>query len=51
LLELPCNAEAHDALASRGSHPAFTDLAERYPIKDRKLLTRLGRVLSSLAHW
>ena len=34
---------------ARGAHPAFADLAERFPIQDRKLLTRLGRVLSALA--
>eukprot|EP00941_MAST-03F_sp_MAST-3F-sp1_P000122 g122.t1 len=51
LLRLPENRIAFDALSSRGLHTAFRSLPERYPIKNRRLLGRLTRLLSALAHW
>ncbi|CAG9462793.1 unnamed protein product [Pedinophyceae sp. YPF-701] len=51
LLKLPSNREAFRALATAGIHPAFNDLGERYPLRDRTLLSRLARTLSAMAHW
>jgi hypothetical protein len=41
LLRLPHNTDAYQQLASRGIHPAYAALAEKYPIKDGRLLKRL----------
>eukprot|EP00854_Cymbomonas_tetramitiformis_P013576 gene13576-16053_t len=41
LMDLPGNTEAHNAILSRGPHPAFQDLHERFPIKNRSLVIRL----------
>jgi WD40 repeat protein len=51
LLRLPRNAEALSALTARGAHPGWDDLEARYPVTDRRLLGRLARVVSALAHW
>eukprot|EP00501_MAST-03F_sp_TOSAG23-6_P000809 GSMAST32.ASY1.ANO1.839.1 assembled CDS len=51
LLRLPENRVAFDALRQRGIHPAFKSLSDRYPIKNRRLLARLQRILSALGHW
>lgn len=36
---------------SRGVHPLFEELDERYPIPQRKLFNRLQNTCSQLAHW
>lgn len=51
LLHLPGNHSAYDTLLSKGTHPAYATLHQRYPIKSRKLLRVLQRALSTLAHW
>lgn len=51
LLRLPRNTETFQTLLDRGSHPAWQDLAERYPVTDRRLLGRINRVINILAHW
>ena len=38
-------------LAKMGSHPAYAHLEQEYPVSDRSLMRRLGRLLSALAHW
>lgn len=39
------------ALANKGFHPSYDTLERRYPLQDRRLLGRLARLLSALAHW
>ncbi|XP_041376206.1 TBC1 domain family member 31-like [Gigantopelta aegis] len=51
VLHLPENHAAYGALVDKGSHPAYSKLHEVYPIKSRKLLRVLQRILSALAHW
>lgn len=51
LLQLPENHLAYAALVDKGIHPAFSRLHETYPVKSRRLLRLLQRVLSALAHW
>ncbi|XP_028392859.1 TBC1 domain family member 31-like [Dendronephthya gigantea] len=51
LLELPENHAAFCSLVDKGTHSAFVRLHENYPIKSRKLLRILQRILSALAHW
>ena len=51
LLEFPRNADAYAALSRRGVHSAFADLHLQLPLGDRRLLERLRRLLSCLAHW
>ncbi|XP_071092006.1 TBC1 domain family member 31-like [Haliotis cracherodii] len=51
VLRLPENHAAYGALVDKGAHPAYSKLHEAYPIKSRKLLRVLQRVLSALAHW
>lgn len=51
ILKLPENHAAYGALVDKGVHPAFAKLHEEYPIKSRRLLRILQRILSALAHW
>ncbi|KAK3790424.1 hypothetical protein RRG08_015894 [Elysia crispata] len=51
ILQLPENFSAYAALVDKGAHPAYSKLHEIYPIKSRKLLRILQRILSALAHW
>ncbi|KAK6174116.1 hypothetical protein SNE40_017453 [Patella caerulea] len=51
VLLLPENHAAYGALVDKGTHPAFAKMHEVYPIKSRKLLRVLQRILSALAHW
>eukprot|EP00803_Ostreobium_quekettii_P008125 evm.model.scf_877.4 EVM.evm.TU.scf_877.4 scf_877:37147-47291(+) len=51
LLQIPANGEAFEALSSKGLHPSFSALSQRFPIPDRALLGRLALALSRLAHW
>jgi len=51
LLELPLNNEAFDNLISKGVHMAFHNLQKEYPLTSNKLLTKLQRILSCLAHY
>ncbi|KAJ8303472.1 hypothetical protein KUTeg_019868 [Tegillarca granosa] len=51
ILRLPENHTAYAALVDKGTHPAYAKLHEEYPIKSRKLLRVLQRILSALAHW
>lgn len=43
LLQLPENHVAYSALLDKGTHPAFANLHQMYPIKSRKLLRVLQR--------
>ena len=51
LLKLPENYESYASLIERGIHPAFVDLAKKYPVKSQKCIRLLERTLSALAHW
>ncbi|XP_059168876.1 TBC1 domain family member 31-like [Physella acuta] len=51
ILELPENFSAYAALIDKGAHPSYSRLHELYPIKSRKLLRILQRILSAMAHW
>ncbi|XP_043922511.1 TBC1 domain family member 31 [Protopterus annectens] len=51
LLLLPENHAAFSSLTDKGTHSAYLHLQEEYPIKSRKLLRVLQRILSALAHW
>ncbi|KFW93379.1 TBC1 domain family member 31, partial [Phalacrocorax carbo] len=39
------------SLIDKGTHTAFVNIQNEYPIKSRKLLRVLQRTLSALAHW
>ncbi|KFR03813.1 TBC1 domain family member 31, partial [Nipponia nippon] len=51
LLQLPENHLAFSTLIDKGTHSAFVNIQNEYPIKSRKLLRVLQRTLSALAHW
>ncbi|NXP23167.1 TBC31 protein, partial [Scytalopus superciliaris] len=51
LLQLPENHLAFSSLIDKGTHSAFANIQNKYPIKSRKLLRVLQRTLSALAHW
>jgi len=51
ILQLPENFTAYAALVDKGAHPSYSKIHETYPIKSRKLLRVLQRILSALAHW
>uniref|UniRef100_A0A4X2LHM1 TBC1 domain family member 31 n=1 Tax=Vombatus ursinus TaxID=29139 RepID=A0A4X2LHM1_VOMUR len=51
LLQLPENYSAFNSLLDKGTHHAFLNIHEKYPIKSRKLLRILQRTMSALAHW
>ncbi|NWW87229.1 TBC31 protein, partial [Rhynochetos jubatus] len=51
LLQLPENHLAFSSLVDKGTHSAFVNIRNEYPIKSRKLLRILQRTLSALAHW
>jgi len=51
VLRLPENHVAFSVLIDKGTHNAFARLHENYPIKSRRLLRSLERVLSALAYW
>ncbi|KAL5021911.1 hypothetical protein ScPMuIL_001066 [Solemya velum] len=51
VLRLPENHAAYAALFDKGTHPSYAKLHELYPIKSRKLLRVLQRILSVLANW
>ncbi|NXK06719.1 TBC31 protein, partial [Herpetotheres cachinnans] len=51
LLQLPENHLAFSSLIDKGTHRAFVNIQNEYPIKSRKLLRILQRTLSALAHW
>ena len=51
LLQLPENHEAFSCLVDKGTHSAYLNLHEDYPMKSRKLLRVLQRTCSSLGHW
>ncbi|XP_027747482.1 TBC1 domain family member 31 isoform X2 [Empidonax traillii] len=51
LLQLPENHLAFSNLIDKGTHSAFVNIHNKYPIKSRKLLRVLQRTLSALAHW
>lgn len=51
LLKLPENFESYASLIERGTHPAYQDLAKKYPLKSQKCIRLLERTLSALAHW
>ncbi|NXW60624.1 TBC31 protein, partial [Eurystomus gularis] len=51
LLQLPENHLSFSSLIDKGTHSAFVNIQNEYPIKSRKLLRVLQRTLSALAHW
>ncbi|XP_072323024.1 TBC1 domain family member 31 isoform X1 [Scyliorhinus torazame] len=51
LLQLPENHAAFSSLTDKGTHAGYLGIHEKYPIKSRKLLRILQRVLSAMAHW
>ncbi|CAF1135236.1 unnamed protein product [Adineta ricciae] len=51
LLRLPENHAAYAALVEKGGHSSFAKLQDQYPLKSRKLLRIMQRVLSALSHW
>ena len=51
LLRLPENTDAYSDLVRRGVHPAYKRLSDRYPLRSRRIFTRLQAVCSQLAHW
>lgn len=51
LLEIPQNSCAFEVIANKEMHPAFKHLKEKFPSLDKATLKRLGKTLSSLAHW
>ncbi|NXM71888.1 TBC31 protein, partial [Serilophus lunatus] len=51
LLQLPENHLAFNSLTDKGTHSAFVNIQNKYPIKSMKLLRVLQRTLSALAHW
>ena len=48
LLKLPENHAAYSSLVDKGTHNAFARLHEEYPIKSRKLLRVLQRLVLSM---
>ena len=51
LLQLPRNEDAFAQLMRRGIHPNYSNLAEDYPISDQRVMRKLQKTLSGLAHW
>ena len=51
LLRLPENSSAFAALVHKGPHPAFKSFRQSFPIRNKRLLNKLERTLSALAHW
>ena len=51
ILELPLNNEAYDNLVTKGVHMTYHNLQKNYPIISNKLLNKLQRILSCLAHY
>jgi len=51
LLEIPSNNEAYDNLCKKGVHKAFHNLQKEYPLTSNRLLIKLQRILSCLAHY
>ena len=51
LLELPGNEQAFTTLVSRGVHPEYKNLAEKFQIKSPRLTRVLEKILSALAYW
>lgn len=51
ILCLPENYNAFGSLVDKQTHAAYINVHKKFPIKSRKLLRLLQRVLSSLAYW
>jgi hypothetical protein len=51
MLRLPANVPAYEDLCARGEHAAWKNLESQYPVKDRRMLVRLARLVNALAHW
>ena len=51
LLKLPENHAAYSSLVDKGTHNAFARLHEEYPIKSRKLLRVLQRLVELCIRW
>jgi hypothetical protein len=51
LLRLPENSESFQDYVQRGSHTAFEDLYNQYPIKSRKVFAKLQSTCNQIAHW
>lgn len=50
LLQLPMNQPAYEELVAKGLHPDFEDLPTRYNLRSQRLLKKLQRNCSLLAH-
>ena len=51
ILQLPENHLAFSVLVDKGTHPSYSSLHKQYPIKSRRLLRAMQRVLSALGFW
>ena len=51
LLQLPRNEDAFAQLMRRGIHPNYANLAKDYPINNQRVMRKLQKLLSGLAHW
>lgn len=51
LLNLPKNALSYDNYIKKGIHKEYENIEEIFPLKNTQLTKKLGRVLSSLAHY
>lgn len=51
LLSLPKNALSYDNLVKKGVHREYEKIEQLFPLKNPQMLHKLGRVLSSLAHY
>ena len=51
LLKLPENSDAFASLVRRGIHPAYENLHDTYPVRARRIYTRLQGVCSQMAFW
>jgi len=51
LLKLPENSEAFASLVRRGVHPAYENLHDVYPVRARRIYSRLQGICSQMAFW
>lgn len=51
LLQLPHNEDVYLKLVQRGTHPAFANLRQAYPVKDGRLFKHLQEYAAPLRIW
>ena len=51
LLDLPGNVLCYDNYLKKGVHREFEHIEQIFPLKNQTLVKKLGRVMSSLAHY